>query len=215
MIGKVRRYDVKNELGYILGYDELTYFYHQNNVINNIILKEGDIVSFDFRFEKNQNELPYAINVEKEEINNGIKSYKELYEIIRCLPHEEQNKIPKSFINEIKNKMDRNYEFKVDHIKDFENQVILDETRSLLAIVYRDYLASEEEKQEIIKQEKEELLNIELEKQKKYNVDVFENKRKEIINNKIQEKQKLELTVKEKETWFSRFKKFLKNIFKK
>ena len=66
MVGKITEYDEINEIGYILGYDELTYFYHQNSVIQNEKLKKGDIVSFDYILEKNQNQLPYAINILKE-----------------------------------------------------------------------------------------------------------------------------------------------------
>ena len=177
MIGKIYKYDKLNEIGYIAGYDELTYFYHQNNVLNHNELKEGDIVSFDYIIEEIPDQLPYAINIIKEEKKNGLKSYKELYEIINCLPMEEKNKISQKFLNEIKSKMDINYEYKVEHINDFENQKMLYETRCLLALVYRNYLATEEEKQEILQKEKEELLKIEQEKQKKYGGDIFERKK--------------------------------------
>ncbi len=212
MIGKIYKYDKLNEIGYIYGYDELTYFYHQNNVLNHNELKEGDIVSFDYIMEKTQEQLPYAINIVKEEKKNGSKSYRELYEIIKYLPIEEKNKIPKKFMNEIKSKMDINYDYKVEHIKDFENQKMLDETRCLLAVVYRDYLATKEEKEEILKKDKEELFEIEQEKRRKYNVDIFE-KKEEKINTNLNEN--VSLTVKEKETWFTRFLNFFKRIFKK
>ena len=80
MIGKISKYDEINGIGYILGYDELTYFYHQNSIVKNEKLKEGDIVSFDYILEKNQNELPYAMNIEKEkyeEENNA--DYKDIF----------------------------------------------------------------------------------------------------------------------------------------
>ena len=197
MLGKIYKYDKLNEIGYIEGYDELIYFYHQNNVLNHNELKEGDIVSFDYIIEKTQDKLPYAINIVKEEKEKGSKPYKELYEIINCLPIEEKNKISQNFLNEIKNEMDINYEYKVEHINDFENQEMLYETRCLLALVYRDYLATEEEKQKILHKEKEELLKIEQEKQAKYGGDIFE-RNKEKINTNITEN--VSLTVKEKET---------------
>lgn len=80
MIGKISKYDEISGMGYILGYDELTYFYHQNSVIKNENLKEGDIVSFDYILEKNQDQLPYAINIVKEEYKgkNSV-SYKEAF----------------------------------------------------------------------------------------------------------------------------------------
>ena len=88
---------------------------------------------------------------------------------------------------------------------------MLQETKRLLAVVYRDYLASEEEKQEILQKEKQEIINDELEKKKKYNVDVFASKE----NNKDNEVETKALTVKEEKLWFTRFFVFLKKIFKK
>ena len=194
MIGKVSKYDSLNEMGYIIGYDELTYFYHQNNIIGNKKIKEGDVVSFDYVLEKSENQLPYAVNIIKEEIPKGLKSYKEVYEILRKLPVKEQNKIPKQIIEKIYNNMDKNYEFKIEHIEDFENQKILEDTKELLAVIYRDYLASEE-KTEII-------------------IDVFANKR----NKKIEEEKDIihyELTVKEEKKWFLKFVDFIKSVLKK
>lgn len=217
MIGKISKYDKINEMGYINGYDELIYFYHQNNVIGNKILNEGDIVSFDYMLEKNENQLPYAINIIKEEKSKGLKSYKELYEIIKKLPKKEQNKIPQSFIEQIKNNMDNNYQYRVEHFEDFENQEMLAETKALLALVYRDYLATPEERQEIIQKEKDEIKKDELEKQKKYNIDVFANKRAKEIN-KIENNQNtenLELIVKDEKNWFAKFVNFIKKIFGK
>ena len=217
MIGKISKYDSLNEMGYIVGYDELTYFYHQNNVIGNKQLKEGDIVCFDYRLEKNENQLPYAINIIKEKKPKGLKSYKELYEIIKKLPEKEKNKIPNSFLEQIKNNMDKNYSYKVEHIEDFENQEMLEETKRLLALVYRDYLASEEEKNKILQKEKEELNKEELEKREKYDVDVFAKQKVKAINEieKNQNTENLELIVKEEKTWFSKFVDFIKKIFKK
>ena len=53
-----------------------------------------------------------------------------------------------------KNK-DENYEYEVVHIKDFENQEMLGETRALLAVIYRDYFATDEEREKIKNEERE------------------------------------------------------------
>ena len=39
------------------------------------------------------------------------KAYVELYEIIKVLPNEEQKKIPKLFLKNLKNNMDKEYKF--------------------------------------------------------------------------------------------------------
>lgn len=217
MLGKIKNYDKKNEIGYIEGYDETIYFYHQINVKNREELKEGDIVSFDYLLEKNVDELPYAINIVKETFEKKSKPYRELYEILKHLPLEERDKIPSNFLKEIEEKMDTNYVYTVNHLEDFENQEMLEETRVLLAIVYRDYLASEEEKIKILEKEKEELKQEEKEKLEKYNPDnIF--KSKNVEDNKQSESQidsETALVKIKPEKWYRSLIAFFKRIFKK
>lgn len=207
MLGKVVNYDEVNELGYIEGYDETMYFFHQINVKKNEKLKNGDIVSFSYLLEENEDQLPYAINIEKEIVKKRSKPYKELYEILNYIPEHEKEKISKQFLKNIKDNMDTNYEYEVTHFEDFENQEMLDETRALLAIVYRDYLASPEEKEEIIKKEKAEFETVEKEKQKKYNPDdIFKDRQT------IDERAIVEIKT---EKWYERVISFFKKILKK
>lgn len=105
------------------------------------------------------------------------KAFKELSEIIKFFPKNEYSKIPKSFRDFIEENKDNNYEYRVEHIDDFQNQEMLEETKILLSIVYRDFIASSEEKKQIIKREKDELLQEEKRLRDKYNPDnLFKNK---------------------------------------
>lgn len=65
MIGKVSEYNNLCKIGYILGYDELTYFYHQSSVLDNMDLNIGDIVSFNYELDEEKYKLPYAFNIKK------------------------------------------------------------------------------------------------------------------------------------------------------
>jgi uncharacterized protein (DUF2344 family) len=65
----------------------------------------------------------------------------------------------------------------VEHVDDFQNQEMLEETRVLLSIVYRDFLATDEEKRQIIKAENEELSKEEKIKQEKYDINMIFEKR--------------------------------------
>lgn len=85
------------------------------------------------------------------------KAFKELREIISFFPENEYKKIPNTFINFIEKNMDTNYEYVVTHIDDFQNQEMLEETKVLLSLVYRDFIDSSEEKKQIIQKEKDEL----------------------------------------------------------
>ena len=49
------------------------------------------------------------------------KAYVELYEIIKVLPKEEQNKIPKLFLKNLKDNMSKEYKFILDKENDILN----------------------------------------------------------------------------------------------
>lgn len=113
----------------------------------------------------------------KEKYEVYHKAFKEFMEIVKFFPKNEYKKIPKSFIQFIEENMDDSYEYTVEHVDDFQNQEMLEETRVLLSIVYRDYLASDEEKEQIIKIENEEYLQEEKIKQEKYDINALFEKR--------------------------------------
>ena len=117
--------------------------------------------------------------------NNIAKAYTEFWEILKFIPKDRYNKIDKKFLKDIEEQRDKNYNYKVEHIIDFENQPMLEETRALIAIVYKDYLATEEERNEFLKDLRIKEAKVEEEKRLKYSVDVFENKRKK--NSKTEE----------------------------
>lgn len=94
------------------------------------------------------------------------KAYKEGYEIIKSLPESTKKKIPEEIWEFIKENMDTNHEITWNHI--YENS-LLEDTNTMLAILYKAYLATEEEK--IIIKAKENSIRKKKEKEayKKYN----------------------------------------------
>lgn len=146
----------------------------------------------------------------KEKYNIYCKAFKELDEILKYFPKREFEKIPESFIKFIETNMDSNYKYIVEHIDDFQNQKMMEETKVLLSIVYRDFIASTSVKQQILKMESVELLQEEKIIQEKYNPDnLFNNRQKEIVTENIQEISMIEY---KKDTIFSKIKKIIKNI---
>ncbi len=110
--------------------------------------------------------------------NTYENAYKEVFVILQELNEEEYNKIPVDVIETIKNKMNKEYEVKIDFDKNIKKQELLPKTRAILFNLYRDYCASKIDKEKIIKlQEKERMLK-ELQKKEKYGTDVFENRKK-------------------------------------
>ncbi len=142
----------------------------------------------------------------KEKYNVYHKAFKELSEIIKFFPKNEYRKIPKSFIDFIEENMDNSYEYMVEHIDDFQNQEMLDETKILLSIVYRDFIASKEEKKQIIKMEKNELLQEEKRIREKYNPD-------NLFRNKVEKVEKSVVMVEYKESIFTKIKNWFKRFF--
>lgn len=109
--------------------------------------------------------------------NNYNKAYKEVLEVLKYMSDEDVNKVPKDMIETFEVKQDKNHIFEVDTEKSIEEQNLLEETKDILANIFRDYWATEEQKQKIIARENFEREKLELEKREKYNPDkIFEKK---------------------------------------
>ena len=107
-------------------------------------------------------------------------AYKEVIKIIEHLPEELYVKIPDEIIQNLMLEMDDAYNY---NISSYEEVRMLRETEELLAVIYRDYLASDKERNEILLREKQEEINEELERRKKYPVDnIFEKTKKDYEN---------------------------------
>lgn len=103
------------------------------------------------------------------------KAYKEGYDLIKMLPDASQRKIPEYIWKYFKENMDLNHTITAE---DIEKNNLLEDTNLLLAIIYKTYLASEEEKKIINAKEN----SIKKKKQKiayeKYNPNcIFKNKK--------------------------------------
>lgn len=79
--------------------------------------------------------------------NEYEKSYLELYELIKRIPLRDRKRIPKDFINFLKENMSSDYVFKYDENKTFLEQDIMVETKALLVQLYAKYLSKPEEKE--------------------------------------------------------------------
>lgn len=79
--------------------------------------------------------------------DNYPKAYKELYEILKNISSEDLSKIPKEVMRAIIDKKDDDYEF--DFNGDIDNSNLLEETRALLAVIYKNYWTTPEERRRI------------------------------------------------------------------
>lgn len=140
---------------------------------------------------------------------NYRKAYVEILQVLKYVPKEDRNKIPKEIIRTLKEKADSEYSYKIDTNIPFEQQNLLNETKSILANFYRDYWATDFQREQIIKKEQEEENKLNEELSKKYNSDNLLKNRKK---NYTQEESK-ELIVVEKIKWYQKIFTKIKNIF--
>ena len=143
------------------------------------------------------------------------KAYKEVIEILNYVPQESLNKIPNTMLDTFKVKMDKKYDFKIDINKSFEDQDLLDETKAILANIFRDYWATPYQKERIEAKENYDRQKNEEEKKAKYNSDIFNRRNVENAYSKEQQEQEtnnLPIEVK-KERFYQKIIKFLQKIF--
>lgn len=138
-------------------------------------------------------------------------AYKEVYEILKLVPQNDLDKIPKTFITMIEKNMNKEYDFHLDNSIDFfEEQELMEETHTILAYIFLHYWATEEQKQKIEIKFKNDREKAEYEKRKLYDIDVFKNKRQLKQN----DEPKIQMVVYNKRNIFIRIinkiKKFLK-----
>lgn len=134
-------------------------------------------------------------------MSNRNNAYTEVYTILQDLNEEEFNKIPAEIIETIEVNRNEEYEYELDAELELKEQPMLPETKAILFNLFRDYLATPEQREKIIRMQNEERQKNELKKSKMYSTDVFENK----------EEKKIETPEKE----IVQLVKYKENIFKK
>ncbi|MBO4293204.1 MAG: hypothetical protein J5881_02300 [Clostridia bacterium] len=139
-------------------------------------------------------------------------AFTQVYVILNELDDNAYDKIPPEVVDAIRKNRNKEYKFEVDKSIDLKDNDLLPEARALLFKIYRDYLATPEQRVKIIKMQNEERRKSELRKQQQYNKEVFENKKLESEPQTNQPKTQLVLY---KENVFKKICKKLKGIFKK
>ena len=83
-------------------------------------------------------------------------AFKEVDEILKYTDIDLVNKIPKKFISFLKENMNNDYEFYVQEGLSLNKQNLSEEASSIFSLIYREYWATEEEKEEFRKKDEEE-----------------------------------------------------------
>lgn len=96
-------------------------------------------------------------------------AYAEAEKIISLLPKSQKSKIPNKILEFLASNRDEN--IKIDTITPLVNQDISNEAKAIIANIYRDYLATDYERQRIVKKQEADIAE-------EYNIEKVFNKRK-------------------------------------
>lgn len=112
---------------------------------------------------------------------NYACAYKEVIEILKYTNKDDVNKIPSDKILLWRDNMKEDYNFEIDEEKPLSEQNISKEARAILANIFKQYWATDYQKERIEAKEKYDIEQLEKEKYKKYNPnDIFKNKKQSI-----------------------------------
>ena len=143
-------------------------------------------------------------------MSNRKNAYAEVYTILQELNEEEYNKIPPEVIKTIEANRNEDYVYELDDELELKDQPMLPETKAILFNLFRDYLATPEQKAKIIRMQNEARQKNELKKQQMYNIDVFANKPKENLTENNNETMQI---VEYKENFFKKILNKIKSFF--
>ena len=139
-------------------------------------------------------------------------AYSEVLEILRYVSIDDFNKIPKEQIDFLKNNSNKDYDFFYNPYKTLDEQNVSKRAKAIIAIIFKDYWATDLQREKIIAKQKYDRMKLEKEKQTRYNSnDIFKNKKIENIENSTETFAMIEY----RETFLDKIIKKIKKIFKK
>lgn len=143
----------------------------------------------------------------------------EINEILKYLPKEEVEKIPSKLREFFKEVSSKDYVTNINPNMPLDKQQIKEKTKDIIALIYRNYWCSGEERKEIDQKLIENDRKFEEELREKYNPDnIFKNnvtttkkEEPEVKEEKIEQS----LVPQETEKWYQRFLNMIKRWFEK
>ena len=146
--------------------------------------------------------------------NSYAKAYTEVLEIISHFSEEEYKKIPKEKIEFYEKNKDRNYNFKINPYIDLGEQNISENASVILISLFRDYFATDKQKEILKNLLQQNQDKIDRENYQKYNPDnIFKNRPYNNFENNV--KDEVSLLKIENNTWYRKIFDFLKHLLRK
>ena len=145
--------------------------------------------------------------------SNYALAYSEVLEILRYIPQEDYDKIPKEKIEFYNKNANKNYIFNYDPDKTLEEQKVSDITKGIIILLFRDYWATDKQKEKIIAKQVYDRKKLEEEKRAMYNPDdIFKNNISDTENNTSENVAIVEYL---EQKWYQKIITKILNIFRK
>lgn len=143
-------------------------------------------------------------------------AYSEVLEILKYISKEDYEKIPNSKIELFETNHNKEYIFKYNPNKTLDEQNVSKIAKAIIAILFRDYWATEIQKEKIIAKQNYDRMQLEEKKKERYSSDnIFKNNKKKIILDSTEQEQKLDLIEINNIKWYKKVWKFITRFFSK
>ena len=152
--------------------------------------------------------------------NEYAIAYSEVLEILKHIPIEYYNKIPKEKLRLFEANADKEHGFKYDIDKTLEEQNVSNIAKGIIIILFRDYWATETQKNKIITKQKQDMIKLEEKKKEKYNPNnIFKTNDENSTNDmdtidtveNLEEKSLVEI---KEDKWYEKIWRLISNLFR-
>ena len=135
----------------------------------------------------------------------------EVYEILKVTPIELTSKIPTKFRKMVEDNRARDYRFNLE--EPFDERDLKQETIVILGLIYRDFFADPEEREELQLIDKEEIKRVEEEMNKQYDMNTIFQQRN--AKNKKNEEEETDLILYKEQNFFKKLLSLIRGVFKR
>ena len=140
----------------------------------------------------------------------------QIWLILKYISKEDYEKIPNSKIELFETNYNKDYIFKYNPNKTLDEQNVSKTAKAIIAILFRDYWATEIQKEKIISKQNYDRMKLEEERKARYNSNnLFKNNEKRIIMDNTEKEEELALIETSDIKWYKKVWRFLTKFFRK
>lgn len=140
-------------------------------------------------------------------------AYSEVLGILKCISTEEYNKIPKEKIKLFEECSNKEYIFNYDANKTLDEQKVSKRAKAVIAILFRDYWATDTQREKIVEKQNYDRQKVEQELMVKYNPEKLF-KKKEQVKEITENTECKELIEYNEESFFKKILRKIIGLFK-